>query len=145
MKTLFFNIVIIISVSCFTTNGQTPKLWNCPDSKQFPSFDKKSWDKIPVVNGRLSTEKETRSEISITYYDKKKTPDAKAYNMTLPKLASYFNPWTKKDEIVVVIQIVQTSKDTIVGYRYFTGGCGGSIFRDFRFLTDNEVKKAVGQ
>jgi hypothetical protein len=49
-----------------------------------------------------------------------------------------------KAGIVVVIQIVQTAKDTIVGYRYLTGGCGGSAFHDFHFLTDSEVKNVVG-
>ena len=36
-----------------------------------------------------------------------------------------------------------TAKDTIVGYRYLTGGVGGSTFHDFRFLTEEEVKKAM--
>lgn len=61
--------------------------------------------------------------------------------MTLPKLAYYKNASTGKDNLVVVIQIVQTAKDTVVGYRYLTGGVGGSVFHDFRFLTDEEVKK----
>ena len=78
------------------------------------------------------------------YYDINKTPDAKAYDTTLPKLASFFCPATKKEETVIVIQIVQTKKDTVVGYRFLTGGNGTHDFRDFHFLTDNEIKKLAG-
>ena len=89
------------------------------------------------------------------YYDKK--DGAKPYNMALPKLA-YINrlktdkeqpmagkPRETIEELVVVIQIVQTAKDTMVGYRPLTGSNGASIFRDFRFLADDEVKKMTGK
>jgi hypothetical protein len=45
----------------------------------------------------------------------------------------------------VVIQIAQSAKDTIVGYRFLTGGVGGSKISDYHFLNDDEVKKAVEQ
>ena len=61
--------------------------------------------------------------------------------MTLPKLASFFCPYTKKNETVIVIQIVQTATDTVVGYRYITGGNGTYDFRAFHFLNDEGVKK----
>ncbi len=50
----------------------------------------------------------------------------------------------RNDDLVVVIQIAQTAKDTIVSFRYLTGGCGGSKFHDFHFLTHEEVKKEMG-
>ena len=119
--------------------------WHCPDSKLYPPINIRSWRNTPVINGRLPTYPETQNGLSLMYYDKKKNPDAKPYNMTLPKLASFYNPNTKRIDIVVVIQIVQTANDTIAGYRYLTGGDGTHNFRDFHLLTDNEVKKLVVQ
>jgi hypothetical protein len=142
MKAKFIKIfVLTILTACFTTNAQTGDKAN---DKLFPPIDIKAWEKTPCVS-RLATEKETTNGTALLYYDKKKNPDAKPYNMTLPKLATHFNFWTKKDELVVVIQIVQTAKDTMVGYRPLTGSNGASVFRDFRFLNDEEVKKAVGK
>jgi len=86
--------------------GQTSNSgWFCPDNiSGFPPVDIKSWNKVPVVNGRLPTFEETQDGTSLIYYDINKTPDAKAYKMTLPKLASFFCPATKKEETVIVIQ-----------------------------------------
>lgn len=126
-------------------NGQIITEFNCPDSRFFPPIDIKSWDKTPVVNGRFPTYKETMNGTSIHHYGEKENREVRPYYLTLPKLAYHYNPSLGRDEIIVVIQIVQTAKDTIVGYRYLTGGVGGSVFRDFRFLTDDEVKKAVEQ
>ncbi|MCX6292254.1 MAG: hypothetical protein NT126_10890 [Bacteroidetes bacterium] len=125
-------------------NGKIITEFNCPDDKSYPPVDLKSWDKIPVVNGRLPTYEETMNGTSIHHYGEKANPDVKPYSLTLPKLAYHRNPMTNMDELVVVIQIVQTAEDTIVGFRYLTGGCGGSLFHDYRFLTDEEVKKVVG-
>jgi hypothetical protein len=127
--------------------GQTGNSgWFCPDnSKGFPPVDITSWDKVPVVNGRLPEFEETENGTSLIYYDAKKTPDAKPYALKLPKLATFYCPFTEKEETVIVIQIVQTSRDTVAGYRFLTGGNGTADFRDFHFLTDNEIKKAVNQ
>jgi len=111
----------------------------------FPPVDIKSWNTVPVVNGRLPTYEETQNGTALIYYDINKTPDAKAYNMTLPKLASFFCPATKKAETVIVIQIVQTEKETVAGYRFLTGGNGTHDLRDFHFLTDSEIKKLAGK
>lgn len=123
--------------------GEIYTHFDCPDSRFFSPIDIKTWDKTPVVNGRLPTYEETLDGMSIHHYGEKENAYVKPYTMTLPKLASIYRPSTGKDEIVLVIQIVQTYKDTVVGYRYFSGGCGGSLFRDFHFLTDEEIKKAV--
>jgi hypothetical protein len=121
-------------------NGQIITEFDCPDSKFFSPIDLRSWDKTPVVNGRLPTYEETLNGTSIHHYGEKENSKVKPYNMTLPKLAYRRNPLTKLEDIVVVIQIVQTDEDTIVGFRYLTGGCGGSSFRNYRFLADEEVK-----
>jgi len=138
----------------YSGNGQIITDFDCPDSRFFPPIDIKSWNKTPVVNGRFPTYEETMNGTSIYHYGEKENPNVKPYNMTLPKLA-YINEATKyvfgskiydrvmQNEVVVVIQIIQTSKDTIVGYRYLTGGCGGSKFYKLRFLTNEEVKEEV--
>ena len=137
-------------------NGSLIIDFNCPDDTSFPPISINSWDKIRVVNGRLPTYEETKNGTSIHHYGEKKNPDVKPYHMILPKLAYYDNGPTKlvfdsktgkeimQPEVVVVIQVVKTSTDTVVGYRYLSGGCGGGKFHKFHFLTDEEVRDAVG-
>jgi hypothetical protein len=110
-----------------------------------------------VVNSRLPTYKETVNGTSIHTYGGSKNKNVKPYNMTLPRLAYFINgpgqvvpdssthKMVVKPQLVVVIQIVQTLTDTLVGYRYLTGGVGGSFYRDFRFLDQEEVNKLVAQ
>jgi hypothetical protein len=126
-------------------NGQLITEFDCPDARIFPPINIKLWDKIPVVNGRLPTYAETKNGTSIHHYGEKQSRTVKPYNMTLPKLAYCYSPSNGKEELVVVIQIVQFVSDTVVGYRYLTGGCGGSEYHNYHFLTDDEVKKVVGQ
>jgi hypothetical protein len=97
-----------------------------------------------IVNGRFPTFSEILQGISIHHYGEKENPDVKPYAMTLPKLAYCYSDAKKKKELVVVIQIVQTAKDTIVGYRHLSGGVGGALIESFHFLTDEEVAKLEG-
>jgi hypothetical protein len=126
-------------------NGQLFTSFDCPDALGFPPIDIKNWDKIPVVNGRLPSYEETHNGLSIHHYGGEANGAVKVYNMNLPRLASIYSKRTKHFETVVVIQIVQTAKDTVVGYRYLTGGCGGSLFHDFHFLTVPEIQQVTGQ
>jgi hypothetical protein len=119
--------------------------FDCPDALDFAPIDIKNWDKIPVVNGRLPSYEETHNGLSIHHYGGEANNAVKVYNMSLPRLASIYSDRTKRYETVVVIQIVQTAKDTVVGYRYLTGGCGGSLFKDFHFLTVPEIQKVTGR
>jgi hypothetical protein len=124
-------------------DGRIINEFDCPDSKFFPAIELKSWNKIRVVNGRFPTYAETMNGTSIHHYGEKENKSIKPYNMLMPKLATCYIKSLKRREMVVVIQIVQTPSDTIVGYRYLTGGCGGSAFRNFHFLTDDEVNAVV--
>lgn len=119
--------------------------FDCPDALDFAPIDIRNWDKTPVVNGRLPTYEETHNGMSIHHYGGEANKAVKVYHITLPRLASIYSQRTKQYETVVVIQIVQTAKDTVVGYRYLTGGCGGSLFKDFHFLTIPEIQKATGE
>ena len=143
MKTGLLQIMLLTILSSYVSLKAQDKnnWWHCPDNRMFPPVNIKSWNKVPVVNGRLPTLKETENGTSLIYYKKNQNINTKAYNTTLPKLASFFCPYTKKNETVIVIQIVQTATDTVVGYRYLTGGNGTYDFRVFHFLTDEEVKK----
>ena len=127
----------------FWENGQLITEFDCPDSKFFPPVNIKQWYKVPVVNGRFPSYEETKNGTAIHHYGEKANPYVKPYNMLLPKLALYHNHFTKTSEMVIVIQIAQTAKDTVVGFRYLSGGVGGNTFSHFHFLTDDEVKKAV--
>lgn len=139
-----YDTTINIDTKGYQGNGEIYTEFDCPDSRFFPPIDLKAWEKTPAVNGRMPTYKETITGVSIHTYGGDENPDVKPYNnMILPKLAYKRNPYSGREQIVVVIQIVQTKKDTVVGFRYLSGGVGGSFFHDFRFLTDEEVRKAV--
>ena len=135
----------------YDETGKIISKFYCPDAKNmFPPIDIKFWDKVPVVNGRLPTYEETMNGTSIHHYGEKESRIVKPYYLTLPKLARFLYPSSnslntpmKCDDLVVVIQIVQTPEDTIVGYRFLSGGVGGSNIRDFHFLTDEEVREVV--
>ncbi len=145
MRTHLFSITIfLIATICSCNNSENGRTDEATIAKLFPPINIQEWDKTPVVNGRLPTEAETKNGTSLLYYPNP-TPDVKVYNLPLPKLAYYIDSNTKKEELVVVIQIVQTAQDTMVGYRPLSGGNGASVFRDFRFLSEDEVKILVGE
>jgi hypothetical protein len=145
--------LITIDTDGYWDNGQIVSQFDCPDSRFFPSIDLKNWDKISVVNGRLPTYKETVNGTSIHTYGGTENKNVRPYKMTLPRLAYFVNGPGKivpdssahkmaiKPQLVVVIQVVQTLTDTLVGFRYLTGGVGGSYFRDFHFLNYEEANK----
>ncbi len=128
------------------STGEVITHFYCPDAiNEFPPIDIKSWNKVPAVNNRFPTYEETLNGTAIHHYGEKPSKLVKAYSLSLPKLARYIGPVSttiaspKKDELVVVIQIVQTPADTIVGYRFLSGGVGGSKIRDYHFLTEHEI------
>ena len=145
-KTIYdLNHVVYSDTKGMGAGGDIFTSFDCPDALDFPAVDIKNWDKIPVVNGRLPTYEETHNGISVHHYGGETNKAVKVYDMTLPRLARIYSDRTKLFETVVVIQIVQTAKDTVVGYRYLTGGCGGSLFKNFHFLTVSEIQKVTGR
>ena len=120
--------------------------WDCPDNREFPPIDLKDWEKVPVVNGRLPTFEEAQSGKALLHIDKEFNPDLKdvePYKMTLPSLAYFTNPRTKKKEVVIVIQLVQFKDYVWAGLRYVTGGNASAMMSELQFLTDEEVKKEI--
>lgn len=158
MKKLLVSTFLIAMVGCTTAenkpaqekenqNDETTKKtthkyggWYCPDNLNgFPAVDLKDWKNVPVINGRLPTEEETKSEKSLIFVDTKTYPDAKAMDIKLPKLAKFYNDYTKKTEVIIVIQAIEVEKDSIVGFRYLNGGNGSAHYKDVTFISENEV------
>lgn len=114
--------------------------WYCPDNLNgFPAVDLKDWKNVPVVIGRLPTEEEARNGSSLILVDTKAYPNAKAMDIELPKLATFYNQNTKKDEVIIVIQAIEIEGDSIVGFRHLNGGNGSAHFSEVTFITENEV------
>ncbi|MBT3635007.1 MAG: hypothetical protein HN729_09915 [Candidatus Marinimicrobia bacterium] len=145
-------------LSGYMDTGELLTHWDCLGGDVFAPIDIKSWQETPAVNRRLPSADDILQGRSILYYGED-NPDVKAYDITLPKLAYYttnlptteFDWWWKtgytnpKTDLVVVIQMVESAQDTIVGFRYLTGNVAGSTIGDFHFLTDDEVAEAVRQ
>jgi len=114
--------------------------WYCPDNlKGFPAVDIDSWKNIPVVNGRFPTKEETKNGTSLIFVDTEKYSNAKVLDIKLPKLARYYNINSKKKELVIVIQAINFSNDSIVGFRYLNGGNGSARLNEVKFLSDIEI------
>ncbi|MDO8992530.1 MAG: hypothetical protein Q7U83_05670 [Daejeonella sp.] len=139
MKTQITGIIILlILASCAEMKQRDQK----SVAELFPPIRIKEWERTPVVNGRLPTKEEIDNGTALLYYPNPGR-DVKAYDMKLPKLAYYSYPKSGKKDLVVVIQIVQSKQDTMVGYRPLTGLNGASVFSHFQFLTDEEVKEVM--
>lgn len=115
--------------------------WYCPDNLNgFPAVDFDNWESVPVVNGRMATKKETQNGTSLIFIDDEKYPDAKPLDIKMPKLALYYNHYSRKEEIIIVIQALNISNDSIVGFRYLNGGNGSARLNEVTFISDNELE-----
>jgi hypothetical protein len=122
-----------------TTEKTTAKL---SDSVLWKPIKLKSWESTPSINHRTATEDDVKNGSAIYCINK---ADHEPYNIQLPKLAYLTNSESKKKELVVVIQIESTSKDTVAGYRYINGGFGASLLYELQFLDAEVVKKVVSK
>lgn len=116
--------------------------WYCPDNlKNFPAIDIRNWETVPVVNGRMATKEETRNGKSLIYVDMEKYPNAKTLDLTMPKLARFYNRSAKREDLIIVIQALNIEDDSVVGFRYLNGGNGSANMDEVTFLTDSEIEK----
>jgi hypothetical protein len=116
--------------------------WYCPDNiLGFPAVNVQDLDTIPVVKDRLPTKEETRNGISLMYIDTTEIQDAKPLDIPLPKLARYYNTFTKKNELVVIIQALVVGQDSVVGFRYLNGGNGSAWLDEVNLLSNDEIDK----
>lgn len=115
--------------------------WYCPDNLNgFPAVDITHWKNVPVVNGRMASKEETQNGTSLIFVDAEKYPNAKALDITMPKLASFYNEYSKREDLIIVIQAINVNNDSIVGFRYLNGGNGSARFKEVRFLSENEIE-----
>jgi tetratricopeptide (TPR) repeat protein len=166
MKNKSFNVLIVLCLISFTSYSQsdTPvdnkdvKVsnqknetiktephryggWYCPDNLNgFPAVDISNWESVPVVNGRMATKEETHNGASLIFVDALKYPNAKALDITMPKLASFYNKYSNREDLIIVIQAINVDNDSIVGFRYLNGGNGSARLNEVRFLADNEIE-----
>lgn len=114
--------------------------WYCPDNLHgFPAVNLADWDQVPVIHDRLPTEEEAKSESSLILVDTEAYPDAHALPIKMPKLATFQSPYTNREEIIIVIQAIYVSGDSIVGFRYLNGGNGSARINEVNFLSDDEI------
>jgi len=58
----------------------------------------------------------------------------------MPKLVRYYNEYSKREDLIIVIQAINVENDSIVGFRYLNGGNGSARLNEVRFLADNEIE-----
>ncbi len=113
--------------------------WYCPDNFGFVPVDIQKLDEVPAIAHRLPTQEELRDKKSLIDVDTVKYPDAKALDMDLPRVARIYSEYNDLSELVIVIQAIVVSGDTVVGYRFPSGGNGSAWISDVTFLSGDEV------
>ena len=93
----------------------------------------------------LPTEQELRDNKSLIKVDTEKYPDARALEMELPRVAKIYSNNKGMHELIVVIQAIIVSEDTVVGYRFPNGGNGSAWISDVTFLSESEVAEYGSQ
>lgn len=150
--------IIAVSLICFTSCAQnnsknegvkaSPKKteshkyggWYCPDNlRVFPPVNYNDWENVPAVNGRMPNKGETQNGTSLIFVDTIKYPNAKVLNIHMPKLALFYNKYSKRKDFVIVIQAFSIGEDSIVGFRYLNGGNGSANINEIKFLDKEDV------
>lgn len=113
------------------------------DSTSLKAIDLKYWSKTPVIAGRIATKADMVNGLAIFCIDNKSKQHT-PYYIQLPRLAYLKDENSKKEELVIIVQVEKTSSDTVVGYRNLKGGIGACKFYEIRLLNDEEIKQVVG-
>ena len=113
--------------------------WYCPDNFGFVPVDIQHLDEVPAVENRLPTQEELQDHKSLINVDTEKYPDARALEMDLPRVARIYSEHKGMSELIIVIQAIVVTGDTVVGYRFPNGGNGSAWMSDVTFLSENEV------
>ena len=119
--------------------------WYCPDNFGFAPVDIQKLDEVPVIVDRLPTQQELRDNKSLISVDTAKYPDARALKMGLPRVARIYSDRNGMSELIIVIQAIIVSGDTVVGYRFPNGGNGSAWLSDISFLSEDEVARFGSQ
>lgn len=115
--------------------------WYCPDNlRGFPPVDIQRVEEIEVITHRLPTEEEARDGRSLMFIDSTKYPNARAFDLQLPRLAWTYSRQDDGKDLAIIIQAAIIGSDTLVGYRYPSGGNGSGWLDELTFLSDQEIK-----
>ena len=141
-KILILLIFLNIFFGCSQKKTSENNLLNSNQIQEniWGKIDLENWEKTPSINNRIAIEKDVIDGIAV-YYIEGNDAKHKPYNTKLPKLAYYSDFETNKKELVVVIQIEETPKGIIVGYRNLSGGNGAGLLKEFEFLNNEQIKK----
>lgn len=114
--------------------------WYCPDNVVgLPAVNIENWKTVPVVDDRMPTKEDTKQGASLIFVDPEEYPNAQPLDMQLPRLAKFYTPHVKREDLVIIIQAFRIGEDSIVGFRYLNGGNGSAHFREVNFLTDTQI------
>ena len=80
-----------------------------------------NWKKIPCTKNRIATKKDVENGNAVFVIE---NADNKPYEIDLPKLAYWNDSEAKKQKLVVIIQIEETSQGIVTGYKDFDGNYG---------------------
>lgn len=119
--------------------------WYCPDNFGFVPVDIQKLNEVPAIANRLPTQEELENNMSLINVDTKKHPDARALKMDLPRVARIYSEQKEMHELVIVIQAIVVQEDTVVGYRFPSGGNGSAWMQDVTFLSKDEVTQLGSQ
>jgi hypothetical protein len=134
-KNKFYILLVLTFLIACGTKNDTNLTNNKKDENDslWGPIDYKTWYVTRALNNRIAKEKDVKNGIAVFYIineSKKHSP----YKVELPRLAYLRQDTIKKEELVVVIQIESTPKDTLAGYRYLKGGNGICKLNELRFV-----------
>jgi hypothetical protein len=119
--------------------------WYCPDNFGFAPVDIQRLNEVPAIAHRLPTQQELQDHKSLIAVDTKAYPDARALEMDLPRVGRIYSKGKGMSELVIVIQAIIVSGDTLVGYRFPNGGNGSAWLSEVSFLTEGEIAEMGSQ
>ena len=96
------------------------------------AIDIEAWKHVPVISGRVATEKDVQEGRAVFYIPSGSEP----YETGLPLFALQSEEGTNKKSPCVVIQIELTPEGTAVGVRYLEGGNGVGMANEFDFFSE---------
>ena len=108
------------------------------EDKLWGPIDMKKWRETPCLIDRLATEadvKEGRAAFFVTG-----DPAMKPLAISLPACAIHHDTESKKATPVILIQAVQTTKITAVGYRLLSGGNGVCLLSELEILKEPDER-----
>ena len=132
-------IFLIFTLQSCAQNNELKKDINSKEMKSELTLE--NWKKIPCTKNRIATKKDVENGNAVFVIE---NAENKPYELDLPKLAYWNDSETKKQKLVVIIQIEETSQGIVTGYKDFDGNYGAGFYYEFKILNDNEIENIKG-